>query len=104
MTEHNLLAVRVMVTSDGSSSEQESEFCGDSSSSEFNKRQLSSSETRSFTPSSPSLLSLNKSSVRKEEGHAMSKSVNEHDLIAKAAPISFQVSYRKTLLPSQHVT
>ncbi|KAH0620878.1 hypothetical protein JD844_021744 [Phrynosoma platyrhinos] len=38
MTEHNLLAVRVMVNSDGSSSEVESDFCGYSS--EFNEELL----------------------------------------------------------------
>ncbi|XP_017581799.1 PREDICTED: protein-methionine sulfoxide oxidase MICAL2 isoform X3 [Corvus brachyrhynchos] len=41
MTEHNLLAVRVMVTSDASSSELESDFNGDSSNSEVSEGQTS---------------------------------------------------------------
>ncbi|XP_071618380.1 F-actin-monooxygenase MICAL2 isoform X7 [Heliangelus exortis] len=39
MTEHNLLAIRVMVTSDASSSEVESDFNGDSSDSEVSEDQ-----------------------------------------------------------------
>ncbi|XP_030307393.1 F-actin-monooxygenase MICAL2 [Calypte anna] len=40
MTEHNLLAIRVMVTSDASSSEVESDFNGDSSDSEVSEDQI----------------------------------------------------------------
>ncbi|XP_015274537.1 PREDICTED: uncharacterized protein LOC107117021, partial [Gekko japonicus] len=76
MTEHNLLAVRVMVTSDGSSSELESDYYGDSSSSEFNKGLLPSPEPRSYTSTSPRLLPLNTSLVQKEECHAKSKPAN----------------------------
>ncbi|XP_077177938.1 F-actin-monooxygenase MICAL2 isoform X4 [Paroedura picta] len=76
LTEYNLLAVRVMVTSDGSSSETESDFYGDSSSSEFNKRLLPPPEPRSHTPASPRLLPLNTSLVRKGECHENSKPAN----------------------------
>ncbi|XP_075611305.1 F-actin-monooxygenase MICAL2 isoform X6 [Balearica regulorum gibbericeps] len=41
MTEHNLLAIRVMVTSDASSSELESDFNGDSSNSEVSEGRTS---------------------------------------------------------------
>nr|XP_056707914.1 F-actin-monooxygenase MICAL2-like [Euleptes europaea] len=94
MTEHNLLAVRVMVTSDGSSSELESDFYGDSSSSEFNKELLPSPETRSYSPSSPSLLSLNnKSLVRKDECHEKSKPAN---VLRRANSLRDTSAYKKS--------
>ncbi|XP_054828900.1 F-actin-monooxygenase MICAL2 isoform X6 [Eublepharis macularius] len=76
MTEHNLLAVRVMVTSDGSSSELESDLYGDLSSSEVNKRGLPLPEPRSYTSSSLRALSVNASLVQKEECHEKTKLAN----------------------------
>ncbi|KAM6322112.1 F-actin-monooxygenase MICAL2 isoform 4-T4 [Podargus strigoides] len=73
MTEHNLLAIRVMVTSDGSSSELESDFNGDSSNSEVSEGQTSLLEL----PARPSpvrrLASLARSPVVREESPKTSK-------------------------------
>ncbi|XP_064282242.1 F-actin-monooxygenase MICAL2 isoform X4 [Passer domesticus] len=73
MAEHNLLAVRVMVTSDASSSELESEFNGDSSNSE-------ASEGQSWLPAPPACsspiqrwASLLRSPVVPEESSKTSK-------------------------------
>ncbi|XP_075568464.1 F-actin-monooxygenase MICAL2 isoform X1 [Pelecanus crispus] len=73
MTEHNLLAIRVMVTSDASSSELESDFNGDSSNSEVSEGQTSLPEP----PACPSPVrrwaSLTRSPVAPEEGPKTSK-------------------------------
>ncbi|XP_041341672.1 MICAL C-terminal-like protein [Pyrgilauda ruficollis] len=73
MAEHNLLAVRVMVTSDASSSELESDFNGDSSNSEV-------SEGQSWLPAPPACsspiqrwASLIRSPVVPEESSKTSK-------------------------------
>ncbi|XP_066475296.1 F-actin-monooxygenase MICAL2-like [Tiliqua scincoides] len=72
MTEHNLLAVRVMVTSDGSSSEQE---C-DSSTSEFNKGPLPLLEPRRYIPSLQRPLFSNTHLVKGEDCCTKSRVAN----------------------------
>ncbi|KAM9015040.1 F-actin-monooxygenase MICAL2 isoform 4-T4 [Ara ararauna] len=73
MTEHNLLAIRVMVTSDASSSELEPDFSGDSSNSEVSEGQTSLLEL----PTRPSPVqrwaSLARSPVALEESPKASK-------------------------------
>ncbi|KAM9555943.1 F-actin-monooxygenase MICAL2 isoform 2-T2 [Guaruba guarouba] len=73
MTEHNLLAIRVMVTSDASSSEMEPDFSGDSSNSEVSEGQTSLLEL----PTRPSPVqrwaSLARSPVALEESPKASK-------------------------------
>ncbi|KAM4667182.1 F-actin-monooxygenase MICAL2 isoform 3-T3 [Amazona ochrocephala] len=73
MTEHNLLAIRVMVTSDASSSELEPDFNGDSSNSEVSEGQTSLLEL----PTCPSPVqrwpSLARSPVALEESPKASK-------------------------------
>ncbi|XP_050566759.1 LOW QUALITY PROTEIN: F-actin-monooxygenase MICAL2 [Cygnus atratus] len=73
MTEHNLLAIRVIVTSDASSSELESDFNGDSSNSEVGEGETSLLE-RPACPSPPRWwASLSRSPVVPEESHKTSK-------------------------------
>ncbi|XP_046798194.1 F-actin-monooxygenase MICAL2 isoform X11 [Gallus gallus] len=73
MTEHNLLAVRVMVTSDASSSEGESDFNGNSSSSEVGEGQTSLLEPPTC-PSPPRRWTLlARSPMAPEESHRASK-------------------------------
>ncbi|XP_062973360.1 F-actin-monooxygenase MICAL2 isoform X1 [Elgaria multicarinata webbii] len=76
MAEHNLLAVRVMVTSDGSSSELEPDFYGNSSISELNKGLLPLPEPRRYPPPSRRPFLLNASLVKGEECHEKSKAAN----------------------------
>ncbi|XP_021256649.1 F-actin-methionine sulfoxide oxidase MICAL2 isoform X4 [Numida meleagris] len=76
MTEHNLLAVRVMVTSDASSSEGESDFNGNSSSSEVGEGRTSLLESPAC-PSPPRRWTLlARSPVVPEESHRASKVVD----------------------------
>ncbi|XP_042669687.1 F-actin-monooxygenase MICAL2 isoform X1 [Centrocercus urophasianus] len=76
MTEHNLLAVRVMVTSDASSSEGESDFNGNSSSSEVSEGQTSLLEPPAC-PSPPRRWTLlARSSMAPEESHRASKVID----------------------------
>ncbi|XP_038260161.1 F-actin-monooxygenase MICAL2 isoform X4 [Dermochelys coriacea] len=76
MTEHNLLAIRVMVTSDGSSSELESDFYGDSSNSEISEGQISLPEPVSYTNPIKDHASLTTSSVKEEECCEKSKAAD----------------------------
>ncbi|KAM7164248.1 F-actin-monooxygenase MICAL2 [Macrochelys suwanniensis] len=76
MTEHNLLAIRVMVTSDGSSSELESDFYGDSSNSEISEGQISLPEPVSYTNPIREHASLTTSSVKEEECCEKSKAAD----------------------------
>ncbi|XP_044870306.1 F-actin-monooxygenase MICAL2 [Mauremys mutica] len=76
MTEHNLLAIRVMVTSDGSSSELESDFYGDSSNSEISEGQISLPEPVSYTNPIRERASLTTTSVKKEECREKSKAAD----------------------------
>eukprot|EP00075_Anas_platyrhynchos_P027758 XP_027317011.1 F-actin-monooxygenase MICAL2 isoform X6 [Anas platyrhynchos] len=73
MTEHNLLAVRVMVTSDASSSELESEFNGDSSNSEVGEGETSLLELPACPSPPRRWASLSRSPVVPEESHKASK-------------------------------
>uniref|UniRef100_A0A8C8SVP1 F-actin monooxygenase n=1 Tax=Pelusios castaneus TaxID=367368 RepID=A0A8C8SVP1_9SAUR len=75
MTEHNLLAIRVMVTSDGSSSELESDIYGDSCNSEMSEGQSSLSDPVSSADPIREHASLTKNSV-KEEGREKSKAAD----------------------------
>uniref|UniRef100_A0A8C3KXI0 F-actin monooxygenase n=1 Tax=Chrysolophus pictus TaxID=9089 RepID=A0A8C3KXI0_CHRPC len=76
MTEHNLLAVRVMVTSDASSSEGESDFNGNSSSSEVGEGQTSLLEPPAC-PSPPRRWTLlARSPMAPEESHRPSKVID----------------------------
>ncbi|XP_052549222.1 F-actin-monooxygenase MICAL2 isoform X2 [Tympanuchus pallidicinctus] len=76
MTEHNLLAVRVMVTSDASSSEGESDFNGNSSSSEVSEGQTSLLEPPAC-PSPPRRWTLlARSPMAPEESHRASKVID----------------------------
>ncbi|XP_073203719.1 F-actin-monooxygenase MICAL2 isoform X8 [Lepidochelys kempii] len=77
MTEHNLLAIRVMVTSDGSSSELESDFYGDSSNSEISEGQISLPEPVSYTNPIREHALLTTSSVKEEECREKSKAADE---------------------------
>ncbi|KAJ7344476.1 hypothetical protein JRQ81_000426 [Phrynocephalus forsythii] len=81
MTEHNLLAVRVMVTSDGSSSELEPDFHGDSAIAERNRGPLP--ELRSSNLSSRAPLLLNASSRKRDEEskamHALQRAYSLRD-------------------------
>ncbi|XP_054055173.1 F-actin-monooxygenase MICAL2 isoform X4 [Rissa tridactyla] len=73
MTEHNLLAVRVMVTSDASSSELESDFNGDSSNSEVSEGQTSLLEPPTCPRPAQRWPSLTRSPVAPEESPRTSK-------------------------------
>ncbi|XP_063187478.1 F-actin-monooxygenase MICAL2 isoform X10 [Chroicocephalus ridibundus] len=73
MTEHNLLAVRVMVTSDASSSELESDFNGDSSNSEVSEGQTSLLEPPTCPRPAQRWPSLTRSLVAPEESPRTSK-------------------------------
>uniref|UniRef100_A0A8C3CP11 F-actin monooxygenase n=1 Tax=Cairina moschata TaxID=8855 RepID=A0A8C3CP11_CAIMO len=73
MTEHNLLAVRVMVTSDASSSELESDFNGDSSNSEVGEGETSLLELPACPSPPRRWASLSRSPVVPEESHKASK-------------------------------
>ncbi|XP_025063975.1 F-actin-monooxygenase MICAL2 isoform X19 [Alligator sinensis] len=72
MTERNLMAIRVMVTSDGSSSEPESDFYGDSSNSEVSEGKISLPEAISST-NPRKYASSTRSSEEEEEYHEKSK-------------------------------
>ncbi|XP_019375114.1 PREDICTED: protein-methionine sulfoxide oxidase MICAL2 isoform X4 [Gavialis gangeticus] len=72
MTERNLMAIRVMVTSDGSSSEPESDFYGDSSNSEVSEGKISLPEAISST-NPRKYVSSTRSSDEEEEYHEKSK-------------------------------
>ncbi|TFK00171.1 protein scribble-like protein [Platysternon megacephalum] len=76
MTEHNLLAIRVMVTSDGSSSELESDFYGDSLNADISEGQISLPEPVSYTDPIREHASLTTSSVKEEECHEKSKAAD----------------------------
>ncbi|XP_008177142.2 F-actin-monooxygenase MICAL2 isoform X21 [Chrysemys picta bellii] len=76
MTEHNLLAIRVMVTSDGSSSELESDFYGDSLNSEISEGQISLPEHVSHTNPIRKHALLTTSSVKEEECCEKSKAAD----------------------------
>ncbi|XP_053101043.1 F-actin-monooxygenase MICAL2 [Hemicordylus capensis] len=76
MTEHNLLAVRVMVTSDGSSSELEPDFYGDPSISEFNNRLSPLPDLRNYTLPSRKPLPLNTNLMKKGDSCEKSKAAN----------------------------
>ncbi|XP_039390154.1 F-actin-monooxygenase MICAL2 isoform X14 [Mauremys reevesii] len=76
MTEHNLLAIRVMVTSDGSSSELESDFYGDSSNSEISEGQISLPEPVSYTNPIRERALLTTTSVKEEECREKSKAAD----------------------------
>ncbi|KAM9148645.1 F-actin-monooxygenase MICAL2 isoform 3-T4 [Pangshura tecta] len=76
MTEHNLLAIRVMVTSDGSSSELESDFYGNSSNSEISEGQISLPEPVSYTNPIKERASLTTTSVKEEECREKSKAAD----------------------------
>ncbi|CAM5120943.1 unnamed protein product [Eretmochelys imbricata] len=76
MTEHNLLAIRVMVTSDGSSSELESDFYGDSSNSEISEGQISLPEPVSYINPIREHALLTTSSVKEEECREKSKAAD----------------------------
>ncbi|XP_065539149.1 F-actin-monooxygenase MICAL2 isoform X4 [Lathamus discolor] len=73
MTEHNLLAIRVMVTSDTSSSELESDFNGDSSNSEVSEGQTSLLELPTCPSPVQRWASLTRSPVALEESPKTSK-------------------------------
>ncbi|XP_019407204.1 PREDICTED: protein-methionine sulfoxide oxidase MICAL2-like isoform X1 [Crocodylus porosus] len=75
MTERNLMAIRVMVTSDGSSSEPESDFYGDSSNSEVSEGKISLPEAISST-NPRKYVSSTRSSDEEEEYHEKSKVAN----------------------------
>ncbi|XP_075783997.1 F-actin-monooxygenase MICAL2 isoform X10 [Pelodiscus sinensis] len=76
MTEHDLLAVRVMVTSDGSSSELESDFYGDSSNSEIREGQFWLPEPVSYTKLLSKHASQTPSSMKEEERREKSKAAD----------------------------
>ncbi|KAM6394376.1 F-actin-monooxygenase MICAL2 isoform 15-T46 [Pluvialis apricaria] len=73
MTEHNLLAIRVMVTSDASSSELESDFNGDSSNSEVSEGRTSLLEPPACPSPVQRCASLTRSPVVPEESPKTSK-------------------------------
>ncbi|XP_066854202.1 F-actin-monooxygenase MICAL2 isoform X1 [Anser cygnoides] len=73
MTEHNLLAIRVIVTSDASSSELESDFNGDSSNSEVGEGETSLLELPACPSPPRRWASLSRSPVVPEESHKTSK-------------------------------
>ncbi|XP_064308803.1 F-actin-monooxygenase MICAL2 isoform X2 [Phalacrocorax carbo] len=73
MTEHNLLAIRVMVTSDASSSELESDFNGESSNSEISEGQTSLLEPHACPSPIRRWASLARSPVVPEESPKISK-------------------------------
>ncbi|KAM6204641.1 F-actin-monooxygenase MICAL2 isoform 3-T3 [Sarcoramphus papa] len=73
MTEHNLLAIRVMVTSDASSSELESDFNGDSSNSEVSEGRTSLLEPPACLSPVRRWASLARSPVAPEESPKTSK-------------------------------
>ncbi|XP_074006034.1 F-actin-monooxygenase MICAL2 [Numenius arquata] len=73
MTEHNLLAVRVMVTSDASSSDLESDFNGESSNSEVSEGQTSLLEPPTCPSPVQRRASLTRSLVEPEESPRTSK-------------------------------
>ncbi|RLV95867.1 hypothetical protein DV515_00012749, partial [Chloebia gouldiae] len=73
MAEHNLLAVRVMVTSDASSSELESDFHGDSSNSEVSEGQTSLPEPPACSSPIQRWASLTRSPVVPQESSKTSK-------------------------------
>ncbi|XP_039924061.1 F-actin-monooxygenase MICAL2 isoform X2 [Hirundo rustica] len=73
MAEHNLLAVRVMVTSDASSSELESDFNGDSSNSEVSEGQTWLLEPRACSSPIQRWASLIRSPAVPEESSKTSK-------------------------------
>uniref|UniRef100_A0A674HK01 F-actin monooxygenase n=1 Tax=Taeniopygia guttata TaxID=59729 RepID=A0A674HK01_TAEGU len=73
MAEHNLLAVRVMVTSDASSSELESDFNGDSSNSEVSEGQTSLPEPPACSSPIQRWASLTRSPVVPQESSKTSK-------------------------------
>ncbi|XP_035183370.1 F-actin-monooxygenase MICAL2 isoform X4 [Oxyura jamaicensis] len=73
MTEHNLLAIRVMVTSDASSSELESDFNGDSANSEVGEGETSLLEVPACPSTPRRWASLARSPAVPEENHKTSK-------------------------------
>ncbi|XP_053223613.1 F-actin-monooxygenase MICAL2-like [Podarcis raffonei] len=76
LTENNLLAVRVMVTSDGSSSDLEPDFDGDASISGSDEGLSPLPEPRTSAPSLRKPVLRNTSLGRKEEGYEKSKAAN----------------------------
>ncbi|XP_019375112.1 PREDICTED: protein-methionine sulfoxide oxidase MICAL2 isoform X2 [Gavialis gangeticus] len=85
MTERNLMAIRVMVTSDGSSSEPESDFYGDSSNSEVSEGKISLPEAISST-NPRKYVSSTRSSDEEEEYHEKSKVADDFPLLYSKKP------------------
>ncbi|XP_009984725.1 PREDICTED: MICAL C-terminal-like protein [Tauraco erythrolophus] len=86
MTEHNLLAIRVMVTSDASSSELESDFNGDSSNSEVSEGQNSLLEPPACPGPIRRWTSLARSPVVPEESPKTSKVADGFPLLSSKKP------------------
>ncbi|KYO22010.1 hypothetical protein Y1Q_0000643 [Alligator mississippiensis] len=85
MTERNLMAIRVMVTSDGSSSEPESDFYGDSSNSEVSEGKISLPEAIS-SRNPRKYASSTRSSEEEEEYHEKSKVADDFPLLYSKKP------------------
>ncbi|XP_009863841.1 PREDICTED: MICAL C-terminal-like protein [Apaloderma vittatum] len=86
MTEHNLLAVRVMVTSDASSSDLESDLNGDSSNSEVSEGQTSLLEPPACLSPVQRWPSFNRSPVAPEESPKTSKVADGFPLLSSKKP------------------
>nr|XP_021383283.1 MICAL C-terminal-like protein [Lonchura striata domestica] len=91
MAEHNLLAVRVMVTSDASSSDLESDFNGDSSNSEVSEGQTSLPEPPACSSPIQRWASLTRNPVVPQESSKTSKVADVADFISDQVNASGKV-------------
>ncbi|KAJ7416786.1 protein-methionine sulfoxide oxidase mical2 isoform x7 [Willisornis vidua] len=86
MTEHNFLAIRVMVTSDASSSDLESDFNGDSSNSEVSEGQTTLLDPPTCSSPIQRWTSLIRSPVVPEESSKTSKVADGFPLLSSKKP------------------
>ncbi|XP_069479739.1 F-actin-monooxygenase MICAL2 isoform X3 [Ambystoma mexicanum] len=102
MAEHNLLAVRVMVTSDGSSSEIESDVCGNNSKSEFSEHWYTATEPELRRSPLKRIISLDHCNTKQEDASRPSKAAAALHRASsfQASPSNDQQNWRKMIRSS----
>ncbi|KAJ1177462.1 hypothetical protein NDU88_002717 [Pleurodeles waltl] len=99
MTDHNLLAVRVMVTTDGSSSEMESDVCGYISNSESNENWDNPPEQKLTRSPIRRHFSVDQSKKMQDDGSIASKAIDALHRAGsfQASPSNIQQNWRKII-------
>ncbi|XP_078537050.1 F-actin-monooxygenase MICAL2 isoform X2 [Lissotriton helveticus] len=99
MTDHNLLAVRVMVTTDGSSSEMESDVCGYISNSEINEYWENLPEAKLTRSPRRRYFSIDHGKKSQEDGNMASRAIDALHRASsfQASPSNAQQNWRKII-------